>query len=353
MRKPKPLSGPIDMRKPAVVSGPVETRKPIGVSGPLNWRKPRILSGPDYVLKPLGNMPRRERKPSKYSGPIALRKPLSMSGPFCQRKPSNDSGPDKMRQPLKTSGPYNARKPKFSSDIIRQLVEVYYDVQDMRIRSYNRLRQVGEVKGVTPEILKEFEKQIRDYIAVQVRDIPIVKEYLRGIKGIGPILSGGLIAWFNPHKAPHASSFWKYAGLHVVEGKAVKREKGVKLGFSIKLRSLMWKIGKSFIKARTPFYRELYDEAKDKENEKLGNPIADAENCPMYQQCVLRLRGKAQRLNREVKTLPCKQHIDYRAMRKMIKRFLADLWITWRRLEGLSTNEPYVIGILHHSKSQS
>lgn len=41
---------------------------------------------------------------------------------------------------------------------VRNLLEVYYDVQDVRLRSFNRLRQIGEVKGVNPNILKDLEK---------------------------------------------------------------------------------------------------------------------------------------------------------------------------------------------------
>jgi len=84
------------------------------------------------------------------------------------------------------------------------------------------------------------------------------------------------------YKADYTSSFWKYCGLHVEHGEAVKRRKGEKLGFNKRMRTLTWKIADSFIKHRTPFYRAIYDEAKMKENEKLGNPISNPSDCPIY-----------------------------------------------------------------------
>lgn len=83
-------------------------------------------------------------------------------------------------------------------------------------------------------------------------------------------------------QSDHASSFWKYCGLHVEHGEAVKRRKGEKLGFNKRMRTLTWKIADSFIKHHTPFYRAIYDEAKVKENEKLGNPISNPSDCPIY-----------------------------------------------------------------------
>lgn len=224
---------------------------------------------------------------------------------------------------------------------IRNLVEIYYDVQDVRIRTFNRLREIGEVKGVDPKHLKNLEKETRDYIEVYVKQQSIWNMFLKNIRGIGAILAGGLMSWLDPSKADHVSSFWKYCGLHVENGCAVKRKHGQKLGFNLKMRTFCWKIADSFIKQRTPFYREIYDEAKLREAEKLNHPEQNSTNCPYYIECRKRIKTK---------TLPCKKHIDYRARRKMVKRFLADLWAIWRKIEGLPVTEPYAIAILRHDK---
>lgn len=230
---------------------------------------------------------------------------------------------------------------------IRALVDIYQDVQSVRISSFNRLRTVGEVKGVDAELLRKLEGQIRDHVEGALQGVPVWEEFLKHIKGIGPILAGGLVSWLDPEKADHASGFWKFCGLHVVDGKAVKRKKGKKLGFNVKMRTLAWKIGTSFIRQRTPGYSDIYYEAKVRENEKLGNPIENPKNCPRYKECVAMLRSKASRIGRAAKKPPCKKHIDNRARRKMVKRFLSDLWAKWRALEDLPVTEPYA-----HAKDQ-
>jgi len=232
---------------------------------------------------------------------------------------------------------------------IRQLVEIYYDVQDVRIRSYNRLRTVGEVEGVHPEALKKLEREIRTYIEKQLQGIPIWEEFLNKIKGMGAILAGGLISRLDPYRADHPSSFWKFCGLHVEEGKAVKRETGQKLDFDPRLRTLAWKVGGSFIRFKTPPYIFKYNERKKYENEKLNNPVENPRNCPDYQKCITKLIKKAKRTGREPKSPPCKRHIDLRARRYMVKKFLADLWVRWRQIEGLPTGEPYI----HRKKSHT
>lgn len=225
---------------------------------------------------------------------------------------------------------------------IRNLVEIYYDVQDVRICTFNRLREVGEVKGVNPKNLKKLEKEIRDYIEVYVNAQPIWDVFLEDTRGIGAILAGGMISWLDPHKADHISSFWKYCGLHVQNGEAIKRKRGAKLDYNPRMKTFAWKIGDSFIKQRTPFYRDIYDEAKVKYDEKLNHPIKNPKNCPNYEKCMKRLK--------KAKKPACKLHIHRMAMRKMVKRFLGDLWLVWRKLEGLPTSEPYAIGILKHTK---
>ena len=40
-------------------------------------------------------------------------------------------------------------------------------------------------------------------------------------------------------------------------------------------------------------------------------------------------------------------------MRKMVKRFLADFWVAWRRLEGLTVTEPYATAILGHELEEN
>lgn len=279
-------------------------------------------------------------------------KPGLKSKPPRASEPSQPSNPVFGGEPELTSNPLE-KSVGFERDKVRQLLEIYYDVQEVRIRTFNRLRQVGKVEDVNAKRLKTLEKEIRDYIFREIKYLAVYQKFLSLIKGIGPILAGGLLSYFNPYEAEHASSFWRYAGLHVVNGKAPRRERGKKISYNPKAKVLCWKISDSFIKQRTPFYRDIYDKAKNRENEKLGNPLENPENCPHYKECLQKLKKRAQKLGRERKPTPCRLHIHYRAMRKMVKRFLADFWAAWRRLEGLTVTEPYATAILGHGLEEN
>ncbi len=235
--------------------------------------------------------------------------------------------------------------------MIRGLVELYYDAQDYRIASANRLRQyhMGEpwkdpkrptfdevlesvdrktglkIKGspIDPAVLKKGEELIAKQIEYLGRQVSApMFERLTNVKGIGPVLAGGLLAYFDPEKAKHPSSFWKYAGLHVVEGKAIRRARGNKVDFNPRLRVLAYKIGDSFLKQRTQPYRQIYDDEKSRQLIVLKEEIENTKS------------GKI--------------HVELRARRKMVKAFLADFWFTYREIKGLPTNSPYANDMLHH-----
>jgi len=90
--------------------------------------------------------------------------------------------------------------------------------------------------------------------------------FLENIKGISVILSANLIKEFGYcENAPYISSLWKYCGMHVNNGQAPVRKRGEKLEFNAKLRTMVWKISDSFVKQRTPFYRDIYDKEKKKQ----------------------------------------------------------------------------------------
>jgi hypothetical protein len=86
---------------------------------------------------------------------------------------------------------------------------------------------------------------------------------------------------------------------------------GWALDYNKRLKTTCYLVGSSFLKSRSP-YRAVYDQAKE-----------------YYE------------LNRPDWT---KAHRHNAAMRKMIKMWLSHLWEVWRKLEGLPTREPYIIG---------
>ena len=112
------------------------------------------------------------------------------------------------------------------------------------------------------------------------------------------------------------SALWKYAGMHVVDGKAPKMRRGQKVTWNPKLRSVCYNIGRSFVLNRSSPYRVHYDRFKEEERQK--NPELS------------------------------KGHIDARARRKTVKLFLSHLFDQWYRLKGLDPPNPYAIDIMKH-----
>lgn len=149
--------------------------------------------------------------------------------------------------------------------------------------------------------------------------------HLNRIQGIGPIFSGAVIAWIAPiSRFSNISKLWKYCGL----APGCRRKRGEKIAYNPHLKTLMWKIASSFEKqkANKSFYRRLYDEKK---------------------KYLLQREDLKAAIDNKVKG--AKLHVRLLAMQFVAKRFLADLWLTWRKLEGLSITKPYAFDMLGHS----
>jgi len=207
----------------------------------------------------------------------------------------------------------------------------------------------------TEKLENGYKKQMQIYVTSE----PIYTTFLKDIKGISTILAGNLIKEYKYcENSPHASSLWKMSGLHVVDGHAPKPEKGVKLEFNPKLRTLCWKIGDSFIKQRTPVYREIYDNEKARQLSLMEN--LKCETCGS--------RPDEHTFDKTKKTYLCPKpntgiykysksptppmrlgHADSRARRKMVKIFVSHYWLKARTIKGLPISLPYAIEKLGHT----
>ena len=165
---------------------------------------------------------------------------------------------------------------------------------------------------------------------------PIVEKMMR-VKGMGLLFAAQLFCEVSIEECDTVSKLWRFAGLGLYDywqnsdGKIVSPRSGYKwvngekvytivepepswslvkvrdrkmyewtVPYNITLRSLMYNIGTSFLRANSP-YRTVYDTAK------------------------------VEYLNREWSN----GHASMAAMRKMNKLFLAHLWSIWRESEGL------------------
>lgn len=198
----------------------------------------------------------------------------------------------------------------------------------MRIEAENQLRSIvqgkaeGDQEFVRDHIvndLKEIEKNIKSYCAKRLKEYPIYTDWLKDVKGIGPVLASGLLAYIiTPKRFENPSNLWAYAGLHVIDGKAAKRKAGEKSNWNTKLKTLCWLVGESFVKQKKANkYRELYDRFRAFYDEKFPDES--------------------------------KGHCYAMAKRKTVKVFLANLWEEWMTLEGEEPKKPYVIDRLGHS----
>jgi len=171
-------------------------------------------------------------------------------------------------------------------------------------------------------------------------DFPIYTKYLKPeVVGCGPLMAGVIISTLDPYKAKYPSSFHKYCGLDVVNGQGRSRKKEhleeqeytdkegeikTKMGISFNpfaKTKLVGVLGSNFIKqsAAKCIYRKIYDDYKHR-----------LENHKSHQ-------GKS------------KGHRHNMAVRYMIKRFLIDLHMTWRELEGLPVSDPYEVAKLGYN----
>jgi len=213
---------------------------------------------------------------------------------------------------------------KLEKEAARSIFETHLDLEKLRIATELR---VQNPKSFSPELNlllhdlkareKRFEQILREYAASQV----VWSTYLSRVKGIGLTMAGGLVAFFDPRRAPHVSSYWKRAGLHVVGGHISRKSKGEKLDYNPKIKSfILGRVAKQLALAKG-FYYDLYKKFKREEEAK----HRDACKC------------KAPRM-----------HIHRRAARRMAKVFLQHFWIYSRQAEGLPTDQPYAVERLGH-----
>lgn len=206
---------------------------------------------------------------------------------------------------------------------IAYLESLRQQMQRHRIQMGNRIAAIerGDSEG-NQDIAEYFagrfegiESEIAGLIADGVKEHPVYP-WLDAVKGIGPGLSGALLAPIDIHRANSISALWRYAGQGVnSEGQRDRPTKGKKLPYNANLKKTCYLIGTSFMRAGSP-YRAEYDTAKE-----------------FYT------------VNRPDWT---KGHCDMAAKRRMIKMFLSHLWVVWRDVEGLPLSAPYASSQLRH-----
>jgi Transposase IS116/IS110/IS902 family len=103
---------------------------------------------------------------------------------------------------------------------LRFLVDFYYGLQDFRIQSQGQQRAGIEQEEphlssrILQKSLAALEDYIRDVLDDQTdREPTLVGQWVKQVRGIGPVLSAGLLAYIDIRRAPTVGHIWSYGGL--------------------------------------------------------------------------------------------------------------------------------------------
>jgi len=227
---------------------------------------------------------------------------------------------------------------------IPTLVDAALVIEKLRVSSEVRrshLARQGKKDTETDELhdrLVTLEEYVDGRIAELIKAHPAYPWFSR-VKGVGRENIAKVIGLIDIEKADTISSLWKFAGFAPVDGKAEKRQKGAKLHYNAQLRSMCWRLASSLLRTGGKFY-EYYLKEKDKYQHRFRDEsrlIVPATQLPKKD-------GKRY----EPEYMISAGHVHNMALRKMIKLFLALLWLSWREGEGLPTREPYPVEYLGH-----
>lgn len=233
-----------------------------------------------------------------------------------------------------------------SRDEARFLVDAYYIWQESRKRSDNQVRALGE-SGEPHEVLNwlaansaMIEQSIKNALAAYSQSTEIGK-WAESIRGIGPVISAGLLAHIDIEQAPTVGHIWRFAGLDPTSiwGKGEKRP------WNADLKTLCWKIGESFVKVSNhdeDIYGHVYVQRKELEQAK--NEAGDF-SAQAVQALEHKRYGKdtTARAYYEKGQLP-PAHIHARAKRYAVKLFLSH-WhhVAYELRFGKIPPKPYIL----------
>ena len=235
---------------------------------------------------------------------------------------------------------------------IGEMVELYYDSQDLRIAHANKERT--EPSSELAEWLQFWTHAGETVINGALRrwiesdESPLEAKWAYDQVGIGPIIASGLAAHILPEKAKSVSAVWKFAGLAPGFD---RKQKGVKLPYNARLKVLCFKIGESFVKVsgrEDAVYGKLYTQFKAEEirrNEAGLYKVAAERELTSKKFKVEDSVTKKRLLEGKLSDA----HLHSRAKRRTVKIFLSEYWLVARKARGLSISEPYAMAILGHS----
>jgi len=185
----------------------------------------------------------------------------------------------------------------------------------------------SQAKTYTVEVA-ERDKALKRFMKRIAKENPLAKAAL-GVKGVAEVTVAYCLVYIDPTKARHASSVWKYAGLHCANHERYKA--GEAGGGNKTLRTVLFTMADSQMKGRTrgAAYGEIYDRIKGR--------LEVSEKTTKS-----RFAGDKGTAPREVMWKDAKpSHRHGAALRGIMKHFLADYWFVARTIAGLPTDSGY------------
>lgn len=240
----------------------------------------------------------------------------------------------------------------------RYLVDLYYQLQDARIRASGQVRAIaqGSDEGATHETLSFFFDQFESLESQIKRTLGVYGaahrpgRWAQSICGIGDVISAGLIAHIDIEKAPHAGHIWSFAG--IASPSVDVWEKGQKRPWNAALKTLVtFKLGESFVKVQNndkDFYGKLFAERKRLYTERNERGEFAAESERILTAKKWNKSTDAYKAYSEGR-LP-KAHVHARARRFAVKMFLSHLHeVMYEDRYGSKPAKPYIIDIGGHA----
>jgi hypothetical protein len=179
------------------------------------------------------------------------------------------------------------------------------------------------------EAMVDAEKKLFKDLDQSIKGVRIWEEYLKKVKGVGPAMAGVIIAKIDISKAKYVSSLWRYSGLDVGEdnkGRSRRKEHLREYEYTDKHGEIKNKMGITF----DPMLKTKLIGVLGPSFLKQQGGYAD-----IYYSYKHRLENRA-----DLKEYT-KGHIHNMAIRYMVKIFLADLFVAWKEIEGLTVPAPY------------
>lgn len=221
---------------------------------------------------------------------------------------------------------------KYTDNVLFKKLDEIYEKNKITDREYKYMIRCREIMKDSRNLERNYKKAMEDFIS----GVDIYIEFLSRIRGIGEVLSANLIKEFGDcSQYDTVSKLWAHCGQNVKDGKAPKRVKGELITYSPRLKTLVWKISDSLMKQNKSYYRQIYDTEKEKQMNRI------------YEEGYL--FEKYGKPYKKEDTKLSKGHGHNRALRKMRKIFLSHYWECRRELAGLNYKKTYVEGVLLHN----